>query len=202
MNRLMKVCFAASALAFASTAQAAVITPGAPAPGVFVVTGNPFTGTSPVSATIGNTPQVGGTTALPASFSDSFLFTIGPPGGGLIGTGSGSIITSTSLLFSATDLDFTSVIVNGVSLAINRLEGGRIESSATSNVNIFSGQLNNITVTGVSRGSTGSYGGNISFVPTAAIPEPGTWALMLLGFGAVGFSMRRRRASSYLMQAA
>ena len=25
------------------------------------------------------------------------------------------------------------------------------------------------------------------------IPEPGTWALMLLGFGAVGYSMRRRR---------
>jgi hypothetical protein len=27
----------------------------------------------------------------------------------------------------------------------------------------------------------------------AAVPEPGTWALMLLGFGAIGGSMRRRR---------
>jgi hypothetical protein len=27
-----------------------------------------------------------------------------------------------------------------------------------------------------------------------AIPEPGTWAMMLLGFGAVGYAMRRRRA--------
>ena len=26
----------------------------------------------------------------------------------------------------------------------------------------------------------------------AAVPEPATWAMMLLGFGAVGFSMRRR----------
>lgn len=26
----------------------------------------------------------------------------------------------------------------------------------------------------------------------AAVPEPGTWAMMLLGFGAVGFSLRRR----------
>lgn len=27
----------------------------------------------------------------------------------------------------------------------------------------------------------------------AAVPEPGTWAMMLLGFGAIGYSMRRRR---------
>lgn len=30
---------------------------------------------------------------------------------------------------------------------------------------------------------------------TGAVPEPGTWAMMLLGFGAVGFAMRRRRRS-------
>ena len=27
---------------------------------------------------------------------------------------------------------------------------------------------------------------------TGAVPEPGTWAMMLLGFGAVGYSMRRK----------
>jgi len=36
----------------------------------------------------------------------------------------------------------------------------------------------------------------------SAVPEPGTWAMMLLGFGAIGFSMRRRRAGSFLPQAA
>jgi hypothetical protein len=30
----------------------------------------------------------------------------------------------------------------------------------------------------------------------ASVPEPATWALMLMGFGAVGFSMRRRRATA------
>jgi hypothetical protein len=30
---------------------------------------------------------------------------------------------------------------------------------------------------------------------TAAVPEPGTWAMMLLGFGAIGVAMRRRRSS-------
>lgn len=29
---------------------------------------------------------------------------------------------------------------------------------------------------------------------TPPIPEPGTWAMMLIGFGAIGFAMRRRRA--------
>lgn len=28
---------------------------------------------------------------------------------------------------------------------------------------------------------------------TAAVPEPGTWAMMLMGFGTVGFTMRRRK---------
>lgn len=36
-----------------------------------------------------------------------------------------------------------------------------------------------------------------SLVPLkSAVPEPGTWAFMILGFGAVGFSLRTRRRSS------
>ncbi|MDP3782272.1 MAG: PEPxxWA-CTERM sorting domain-containing protein [Sphingopyxis sp.] len=27
----------------------------------------------------------------------------------------------------------------------------------------------------------------------SAVPEPGTWAMVLLGFGAIGFGMRRRK---------
>lgn len=33
---------------------------------------------------------------------------------------------------------------------------------------------------------------------TAAVPEPGTWAMMLMGFGIVGGALRRRRRSAYL----
>lgn len=39
---------------------------------------------------------------------------------------------------------------------------------------------------------------------TSAVPEPGTWALMLLGFGGMGVALRRRRrlAGNYLAQIA
>ncbi|HET6941946.1 MAG TPA: PEPxxWA-CTERM sorting domain-containing protein [Sphingomicrobium sp.] len=29
------------------------------------------------------------------------------------------------------------------------------------------------------------------------VPEPSTWAMMLLGFGAIGFSMRHRRRAEF-----
>ena len=36
--------------------------------------------------------------------------------------------------------------------------------------------------------------GNLTF-QVQAVPEPGTWGMMLLGFGAMGFAIRRRRRS-------
>lgn len=37
---------------------------------------------------------------------------------------------------------------------------------------------------------------NINYSTAAAVPEPGTWALMILGFGAIGGAARRRRAKN------
>lgn len=49
-------------------------------------------------------------------------------------------------------------------------------------------------------GGTGTIRGDVSVA--AAVPEPGTWLLMLVGFGAVGASMRRRSSSLRLLQQA
>ncbi|MEO7411467.1 MAG: choice-of-anchor P family protein [Sphingomicrobium sp.] len=58
---------------------------------------------------------------------------------------------------------------------------------------------------------TGLQNGNIIFAQTqasavagvnGAVPEPATWAMMLIGFGAVGVSMRRRKKLQGLLQAA
>ena len=40
------------------------------------------------------------------------------------------------------------------------------------------------------------------FTPGGAVPEPATWAMMLMGFGAAGYAMRRRRRLAGLPQVA
>lgn len=48
----------------------------------------------------------------------------------------------------------------------------------------------------------GDYFGDLSITRTAdAVPEPGTWAMMLLGFGAIGFEIRRRRTRGLIQLA-
>jgi PEP-CTERM motif len=44
------------------------------------------------------------------------------------------------------------------------------------------------------RGAESSFSGTLNYAAAPAVPEPATWAMMLLGFGAVGWQMRRRRA--------
>lgn len=42
--------------------------------------------------------------------------------------------------------------------------------------------------------------GQVTTFQVSAVPEPGTWMLMILGLGAVGFSMRRRQTSTARLQ--
>lgn len=42
----------------------------------------------------------------------------------------------------------------------------------------------------------------VANVEIGAVPEPSTWAMMLLGFGAIGFQLRRRRAGTADLQTA
>ncbi|GAA4220337.1 hypothetical protein GCM10022253_24250 [Sphingomonas endophytica] len=43
-------------------------------------------------------------------------------------------------------------------------------------------------------GESSVYGDNFTFSSGGAVPEPATWALMILGFGAVGGALRRRQS--------
>ena len=218
MRKLLLSAFGASMLAIASAANAVVILPGAPLTSgsnpstSFLTTPSPVPAgyTGPIVATIGHT-GIGGVLAG-TPFSDTFAFTIGLSGMGNIGVGSGNITTGVNVanFLKSQDLDITSVLVNGVLASLQLQDANHVNCSvrstnaalstcganefwAANDVPIIGGQLNTIVVSGISRGM-GSYGGNLTFTPNPSVPEPTTWALMLLGFGGVGLSMRRRRS--------
>ena len=176
---MKRMLFSAVGVAMAMAAapsQAATFIPGQPG---FAVIGNIDNG--PVAASIGNTIDFAG------AFTDTFLFRIDQ-----FGFGSGSLSSGTTALLATTDLDISSVVVNGRAAAKTFSDDGLTEFFNISGVPIYTGVLNSIVVTGVSRGF-GSYGGNATFLP-GAVPEPATWAMLIVGFGLVGAAMRSRKA--------
>jgi len=92
---------------------------------------------------------------------------------------------------SSSGIDFTSAILTGPGGPYELMEefdNGISEFWNLSSLFLEAGTYT-LTITGDNR-STGSLGGTVTI---NAVPEPGTWAMMLLGFGAAGFAMRRRR---------
>jgi hypothetical protein len=118
-------------------------------------------------------------------FTNTFVFTWPSAG-----TTSGTI--SSSFTASNNDLNFTSVTLNGIEF-IDVLGGpGVTEFRFTSEQMTLAGE-NTLVVKGYSPGTSATYSGTTSFTP-GAVPEPTTWALMILGMGAAGAALRRRRA--------
>lgn len=189
MRNMLKLMAAASAFALAPAANAADVFPGNPTavPGAFfIVSGNPFMG--PVSAAYGRSGIAAG------NFTDRFLFTLGDPNGGL---GSGSLATVLAgALGGPTDLDFTMVTLDNGTTVFNVPTGPAMsfgsETGSLTNIPIMPGAQNILSISYLSRGQ-GSYGGNLVFSPNAAVPEPSTWAMMLMGFAGMGLVIRRRR---------
>lgn len=124
------------------------------------------------------------TTAGPCSFTRSFEF-VTPAGFNLTSVISTSVATS-----ALTNIDFTSFTLNGVNFDV--LSMGTVEIRSLLNQRIIPGGNNVINVTGMTGGDA-AFSGNLSF---AAVPEPETWLVMLLGMGAIGFAMRRRKSQT------
>ncbi|MEO5492397.1 MAG: choice-of-anchor C family protein [Sphingomonas sp.] len=61
---------------------------------------------------------------------------------------------------------------------------------------VFTATGTSTTLTFASTGTT-AFGAALDNVNVTAVPEPATWALMILGFGAVGGVMRRRRQDGF-----
>jgi hypothetical protein len=130
----------------------------------------------------------------PCSFTRTFSFTT--PAGFTLGSFDVSSIFSTTN--PMTNIDFSSVTLNGVSFAT--LSTGTQEFRNLLNQTLVTGATNTLLVSGTTGGNA-AFSGNLSFAAVSAVPEPATWGMMLIGFGAVGYSMRRRTVGYKAAQA-
>ena len=121
----------------------------------------------------------------PCSFTRSFEF-VTPAGFNIASIDISSIFSTTNAL---TNIDFSSVTFNGT--AFNIISTGEQEFRNLLNRNLVAGGNNVLAVAGTTGGNA-AFSGNISFASVAAVPEPTTWMLMLMGMAGIGFSMRRK----------
>ena len=156
-------------LAATAALAALTMTPAANAATTIVLTG------SPLSGSFGNT--------VAGSFSDVYEFTLSNPG-----YASGSV-TSISFagLGAAGDISFDSISINDT-FFFTPMSSGVNEWHLLTPAVLLSGATHTLKLVGTAIG-TGSYGGQLN---VAAVPEPATWAMMVVGIAAVGMTMRRR----------
>ncbi|VXC85379.1 FxDxF family PEP-CTERM protein [Sphingomonas sp. 8AM] len=113
-------------------------------------------------------------------YTDTYQFIV--PTAGIVGA------SAVTLTFDGS-LTFSEVLLNGVKLVIRRTNGVYLATSPLGGL-ASAENPQKLSITGKLTGATGTYTGNVRF--ESAVPEPGTWALMILGFGIVGYAMRRR----------
>ncbi|NUS99710.1 MAG: PEP-CTERM sorting domain-containing protein [Sphingomonas sp.] len=113
-------------------------------------------------------------------FTETLTFTNSDPGLYVI-----------TLVSSFAQVNFTSAILTGpggpLALSLDS-DDGTTERWLSPETGLIAGTYT-LTINGTT-GPDGVMGGHIDI---AAVPEPATWAMMFLGFGAVGYALRRRR---------
>ena len=88
----------------------------------------------------------------------------------------------------------SSVAINGTLYAFTITPiGATAEELAISGLDLIGGQ---VTVT-LNRSTNWVFASEIQFLGVpSAVPEPSTWAMMLIGFAALGFAARERKRKS------
>jgi len=213
MRKLLILGVAVAALSVSATANAASCTVSSGTQTCFIPAGDPLF--NPVTSADGSiSADIGRTVSFTGNFVDVYWFYV--PGQN--GAGSGGVQTSTTRLGlnGPTDLDLSKVDVftggslpsfdgggnftgftGGTDYSVPIVALGTTGQTASTDllptdIPITADESNYIVIKGLSRGA-GPYGGTVTFTPTPGVPEPATWAMMLFGFGAVGFGLRRRK---------
>jgi hypothetical protein len=124
------------------------------------------------------------------TFSDVAQFTLTAPG-------SFDSQVSTILLGGIANVNFTSVFLDVMDAAHTFTvtpQGDGTEKAVLSTPVQVSAGPHQIFINGALIGDIGSYSGTMNVA--AAVPEPATWAMMILGMAMVGAGLRLRRRTS------
>ena len=181
---------------YAAAATAALFVSAAASAAPLVLSPTAVTNvTPPASGTFGNSfNPVGGVPITLGLFTDSFVINLTNSS-----LTNGSLITVS--LGGGNNIDFTcqACSVRLDSTAFDLMSSGSLDVFMLSPTLLGAGN-HTLTVTGnIVSGPSASYSGTINF---GAVPEPATWAMMLLGFGGIGMAMRRRRQAPAFAQIA
>lgn len=160
------------------------------APGAYTVTGNVGIGGPEVDFT-----SNGGTTLLETNTGAATIF-----------TASGADLTQLTFTlltgsFTAAEFNLENGSPRSFDIILSALSGGsqtiHIDNANGSNIfDIIAGAGESYTSASFVVSGTGGFNDFKQLrlvLASGAVPEPATWAMMLLGFGGIGFAMRRRR---------
>jgi hypothetical protein len=138
----------------------------------------------PVGSDGGFTITFGNTGITTPTFEDTFAFTMP--------TGRGDFVITSTMSGTSQNITWDSVAFNGAEF--DSVVAGWNEFLTLNGVELVLGADQKLILKGKSGGNA-SYSGVITFMPSAtgAVPEPGAWALMILGFGGAGAVLRRAR---------
>lgn len=169
---------AAAALLFSS----AMVAPAHAAETITVPFTVPSTGTTDQYSGIVRVTVSGTGFSRGSDINDAFYFT---PSGTVEPSGYYQLGFSTSPLqpFDAANAAFASIVGGRPAFNANGVYTFLLNTGSAAPTNLYFG---------VTDGNFGDNGGAFSITVSQGVPEPATWALMILGFGAVGGAMRRR----------
>lgn len=133
------------------------------------------------------------TVESPCTFMNSYTFTTPA------NTSSVNVSVNSVDGVPMTDINFTNIILNnGTSnTGTFSVTNGTVDTAALLGATLIAGATNTLTIfaSAANPGAVdANFGLTLAFTPTASgVPEPATWAMMLVGFGAAGYSLRRRK---------
>lgn len=149
-----------------------------------VMTGT-FSFISTSQITVNNTVYAAGANLLSATFSNLDIY---GQSGGTSGNFGGSVVNGGTIAFTSDFVAFPNSLDRDVSLSLSSI------LSLNNNVNQGLNNAPGSALRSFRATATGSFSADPTPTIIPSIPEPGTWAMFVVGFGLVGVGYRRRKS--------